>query len=81
MDKVGPNMVNLHGTQVAQTDVTRVHLRATQEDARMLKPEVVDRIRELSGQTLGSKRIARELGISRNTVSSGALKPATHGRF
>ena len=34
----------------------------------MLEPEVVDRIHELSGQGLGSKRIARELGISRNSV-------------
>jgi len=34
----------------------------------MLKPEVVDRIRELSGQGLGSKRIARQLGVSRNAV-------------
>jgi len=34
----------------------------------MLEPEVVDRIRELSGQGLGSKRIARVLGISRNSV-------------
>jgi len=34
----------------------------------MLEPEVVDRIHELSGQGLGSKRIARELGVSRNTV-------------
>lgn len=34
----------------------------------MVKPEIVDRIRELSGQGLGSKRIARQLGVSRNTV-------------
>jgi len=34
----------------------------------MLEPEVVDRIRELSGQGLGSKRIARQLGVSRNCV-------------
>ena len=34
----------------------------------MLAPAVVDRIRELSGQGLGSKRIARELGVSRNSV-------------
>ena len=34
----------------------------------MLKPEVVDRIRELSGQGFGSKRIARELNVSRNSV-------------
>ena len=34
----------------------------------MLEPDVVDRIHELSGQGLGSKRIARQLGISRNSV-------------
>jgi transposase len=34
----------------------------------MLKPEVVDRIRELAGRGLGSKRIARLLGVSRNSV-------------
>jgi transposase len=34
----------------------------------MLKPEVVDRIRELSAQRFGSKRIARELNVSRNSV-------------
>src|SRR5271157_5403377 len=61
-------MVNLHDTQEGQTDVTSVHLRCTQEDTRMLAPEVVDRIRELSGQGLGSKRIARKLGVSRNSV-------------
>jgi len=61
-------MVNLHDTQEGQTDVTSVHLRCTQEDTRMLAPEVVDRIRELSGQGLGSKRIARQLGVSRNSV-------------
>ena len=35
----------------------------------MLKPEVVDRIRELSGQGFGSKRIARELNVPRNSVA------------
>jgi transposase len=68
MDKVDSDLVNLQGTQAGRTDVTRVHLRTTQEDTRMLEPEVVDRIRELSGQGLGSKRIARQLGVSRNTV-------------
>jgi transposase len=68
MDRSGSDLVNLPGTQAGQMDVTDVHLRTTQEDARMLEPEVVDRIRELSGQRFGSKRIARELGISRNTV-------------
>ena len=34
----------------------------------MVKLEIVDRIRELSGQGLGSKRIAREVHVSRNSV-------------
>jgi transposase len=68
MDKIDSDLVNLHHTQADQSDVTSVHLRSTQEDARMLEPEVVDRIREFSGQGLGSKRIARELGVSRNSV-------------
>ena len=68
MDKLDPDLVNLHGMQADPSDVTSVHLRATQEDTRMLEPEVVDRTRELSGQGLGSKRIARQLGISRNSV-------------
>ncbi len=68
MDKVDSNLVNLHDSQADQPDATRVHLRPTQEDTKMVKPEIVDRIRELSGQGLGSKRIARQLGISRNSV-------------
>ena len=68
MDNIDPDLVNLLDTQADQTDVTNVHLRSTQEDTRMLEPDVVDRIRELSCQGLGSKRIARQLGISRNSV-------------
>ena len=68
MDKPDPDLVNLHDMQADPSDVTHVHLRATQEDTWMLHPEVVDRIRELAGQGLGSKRIARVLGISRNSV-------------
>jgi transposase len=68
MDKVDADLVNLHDTRADQSDVTSVHLRSTQEDTRMLKPEVVDRIRELAGQGLGCKRIARQLGVSRNSV-------------
>jgi transposase len=34
----------------------------------MLEPALVDRIRELAGAGLGSKRIARQLRIARNTV-------------
>ena len=51
--------------QVDQMDVTNVRLRSTQEDTGMLKPEVVDRIHELSDEGLGSKRIARQLKVSR----------------
>jgi transposase len=68
MDKSVSDLVNLQSMQADQTDVTSVHLQTTQEDTRMLEPEVVDRIRELSGQGLGSKRIARVLGVSRNSV-------------
>jgi transposase len=68
MDKLDSDLVNLQDMQADRTDVTSVHLRTTQEDTRMLEPELVDRIRELSGQGLGSKRIARQLGVSRNTV-------------
>lgn len=65
MDKFDADPVHLHDPQVDPSDV---HLRSTQEDTRMLKPEVVDRIRELSDRGLGSKRIARLTGVSRNSV-------------
>ena len=68
MDRSASDLVNLQDLQADQTDGAFVHLRISQEDTRMLEPEVVDRIHELSGQGLGSKRIARELGISRNSV-------------
>lgn len=38
------------------------------EEASMIEPEVVVRIRALSELRWGSKRIAREIGVSRNTV-------------
>jgi transposase len=68
MDKIDSDLVHLQDMQADRTDVTSVHLQTMQEDTRMLESEVVDRIRELSGQGLGSKRIARQLGVSRNTV-------------
>lgn len=68
MDKLDSDSVILQDSQADQTDAARVHLRATQEDTRMLEPELVDRIHELSGQGLGSKRIALQLQISRNSV-------------
>jgi transposase len=68
MDNSEALLVNLHPEQVRPPDVTEVGLPDPQEDHRMLKPAVVDLIRELSGQGLGSKRIARQLGISRNSV-------------
>ena len=68
MDNSEVFLVNLHPEQVRPPDVTEVRLPDPQEDHRMLKPAVVDLIRELSGQGLGRKRIARQLGISRNSV-------------
>jgi transposase len=68
MDRAISDPDNLPVTQVDQPNVTAVHLRESQEDTRMLTPAVVDRIRELAGQGMGSKRIARQLRISRNTV-------------
>jgi transposase len=68
MDKSDSDLVHLQDRQADPSDGTGVHLRTTQEDTRMLPPEVVDRIHELSGQGLGSKRIARQLGVSRNSV-------------
>jgi transposase len=68
MEKSEEDLVNLGVPQVDQITKTSVHLRSSQEDIRMLPPTIVDRIRELDGQGLGSKRIARELHISRNTV-------------
>jgi transposase len=68
MDRTEGDVDNLRRPQVDQDTMTTVHLRPSQEDNRMLPPTVVDRIRELDGQGLGSKRIALELRISRNTV-------------
>ena len=39
----------------------------------MLQPDVVDRIHALSRRGFGRKRIARELGISRNSVRRDLL--------
>src|SRR5262245_23006352 len=58
----------VHPRNMQAGDTEFVHLQPTQEDSRMLEPEVVDRIHDVSGQGLGSKRIARELRVSRNTV-------------
>ena len=68
MDKSEAFPVNLHPEQVRPPDVNEVNLPEPQEDLRMLKPDLVDLIRELAGQGLGSKRIARQMGISRNSV-------------
>ena len=53
------DLVNLQGMQADQTDVACVHLRTTQEDTWMLEPEIVDRIRELSGHDLNAVSGAR----------------------
>jgi transposase len=68
MDRPNADVVHLHATQVGPERTTPVPLRSPQEDARMLPSETVDRIHELVAQGLGAKRIARQLGIARNTV-------------
>jgi transposase len=68
MDKSEVFLVHLHPEQVRPPDPAKVHLQSPQEDHRMLKPDVVDKLRELAGQGLGTKRIARLLGVSRNSV-------------
>lgn len=68
MENFDSESVNLHDEQAVQSILTNVHLQPMQEDTRMLEGIVVDRIHELAGQGLGSKRIARQLGVSRNSV-------------
>jgi transposase len=68
MEQLVSDIVQPHDVQAGEVEVTSVHLQPTQEDSRMLEPELVDRIHELSGRGLGSKRIARALRVSRNTV-------------
>lgn len=68
MDKFDSDPVHLHDPQVDPPEGSRVHLHPKQEDTRMLEPEVVERIRSLAADGLGSKRIARLLGVSRNSV-------------
>jgi transposase len=68
MDKNEVNLVNLHVGQVRPSERIEGPLPHVQEDHGMLKPDVVDRIREWTSQGVGVKQIARRLGIARNTV-------------
>jgi transposase len=68
MDKDEVDLVNLHVVQVRPPERIEVPLPLGQEDHGMLKPDVVDRIREWSGQGVPVKHIARRLGIARNSV-------------
>ena len=68
MDRPTADLVHLQATPGDQEIVTPGPLRRPQEDARMLPSETVDRIHELAAQGLGAKRIARRLGIARNSV-------------
>lgn len=68
MDKDEVDLVNLHVGQVRPPGRIEVPLPLGQEDHGMLKPEVVDRIREWAGQGIPVKQIARRLGIARNSV-------------
>src|SRR5262249_30877526 len=64
------DLVNLHIGQVRPPERIEVPLPHGQEGHAMLKPEVVDRIREWAGQGVPIKRIARRLGVARNSVRS-----------
>jgi transposase len=68
MDKNAVDLVNLHVGQVRPPERIEVPLPRVQEDHGMLKPDVVDRIREWAGQGVHVKQIARRLGIARNSV-------------
>jgi transposase len=68
MDKIEVNLVNLQLGQVRPSERIEVPLPQVQEDHRMLKPDVVDRIREWAAQGVHVKQIARRLGIARNSV-------------
>lgn len=68
MDSFSSNMVNLNEPREVPEGLTQVLPRSHQEDGRMLSPDVVDRIHELSKSGSGVKRIAKQLLISRNTV-------------
>ena len=50
------------------SEVSLVNLPDPQKNFRMITPDLVNLIRELSGQGLEIKRIARSLGIFRNSV-------------
>ena len=68
MDKSEVDLVNLHIGQVKPPERTEVPLPHGQGNHAMLKPDVVDRIREWTNQGVGVKQIARRLGIARNTI-------------
>src|SRR3954470_643357 len=68
MDKNAVDLVNLHVGQVRPPERIEVLLPRVQEDHGMLKPDVVDRIREWAGQGVRVTQIARGLGIARNSV-------------
>jgi transposase len=68
MDKDEVNLVNLLIGQVRPSERIEVPLPQVQGNHAMLKPDVVDRIREWTNQQVGVKQIARRLGIARNTV-------------
>jgi transposase len=68
MDKSEVDLVNLPIGQVRPPERIEVPLPHGQGNHAMLKPDVVDRIREWTNQGVGVKQIARRLGIARNTI-------------
>jgi transposase len=68
MDKFEVDLVNLHVGQVRPLERIEVPLPQVQGEHGMLKPDVVDRIREWASQGVHVKQIARRLGVARNSV-------------
>src|SRR6185437_12460739 len=68
MDSDQVDLVNLHGEQVRPPERIGLSLPQEQENQGMLKPDVVDRIREWAADGIGVKEIARRLELARNTV-------------
>ena len=75
MDNVDPDLVNLLDTQADQTDVTNVHLRSTQEDTRMLEPDVVDRSASFPAKVSGANGLLDSWGSPATPSAVISLEP------